>query len=140
MNITTTVVLSENTPAHQTRVKQNLCRWALIELQAKGYSNRVINTAIIRALKDFQGRKLEFIRWVHNTPSYRQNSSFDPKKQSTFISKQAVPAMASVLKKKGYVDNAVEKLVHLMISHAGDTGQCSIASLWQSAKDWPAIR
>ncbi|MET4692297.1 hypothetical protein [Endozoicomonas lisbonensis] len=140
MNKTTSNTLAHDSSSQQAKARQRLYQWALTELQAKGYSNKIINTAILRALKDFQGRKLAFINWVLNTPSYRQNSQFDPQKQSSFIINQAAPAMASLLRKKGYVDEAVDQLVGLMISHAGDTGHCSIAGLWQSAKDWPVVR
>ena len=138
-NKTTKMSLTGYTSSLQARSRQKLYQWALSELLSKGYSRRIINTAILRALKKFKGRKLLFISWVQNAPSYRQSTRFDPQKQSSFVLNQAAPAMASLLRKKGYGDEAVDKLVGLMITHAGDTGHCSIAGLWQSAKDWPAV-
>ena len=140
MSRITEISLAGYTSSQQAKARQKLYQWALTELQAKGYSRRIINTAILRALKDFKGRKLLFISWVQNVPSYRQSNRFDSQKQSAFILNQASPAMASVLRKKGYGEEAVHKLVGLMITHAGDTGHCSIAGLWQSAKDWPVAR
>lgn len=140
MNKVTKLSLPSYDSSRQAKARQRLYQWALTELLAKGYSRRIINTAIMRALKKFKGRKLAFISWVQSTPSYCQKPSFDPQKQSSFILNQVAPAMGSMLIKKGYSHSAVDKLVGLMITHAGDTGHCSIAGLWQSAKDWPDAR
>ena len=123
-----------------SRSRQLLCRWALKELLAKGYSRRAINRAIIHALKQSEENKLAFIKWVQKKPSYHQSRLFNPERHSAFVMNQVTPAIEFSLKNKGYGQEAIEQITGMMLTNAGDSGHCSIAKLWKSASNWPAAQ
>ena len=132
----TTVPLSA--PAYSAaKARQRLYKWALKELLAKGYARRAINKTIIQALKQVDGNKLAFIRWIQSKPSYHKPEQFDLCKHSSFVINQVTPAIEFNLGSKGYGDAAIQRITGLILANAGDTGYCSIADLWKSTKEWP---
>lgn len=128
------------TSSPASRARQRLYKWALKELLAKGYARSAINQSILSGLRQVDGNKLDFIRWIQGKPSYHEPEQFDPRKHSSFVINQVAPAIEFNLKSKGYGNAAIQRITGMMLTDAGDTGHCSIASLWKSVKDWPAAR
>ena len=118
-------------------VALHLYHWALRELSAKGYSARASDKAISKALYQLQGRKVEFIKWVNDKPSYESLEQKRLRKGKSFVECQLTRAVNHILKEKSYPNEVARDLARRLIQHGGGPEHCDISAVLSAARHWP---
>ncbi|MRI33373.1 hypothetical protein EOPP23_10290 [Endozoicomonas sp. OPT23] len=119
-------------------VALHLYQWALRELIAKGYSARASDKAISKALYQLQGRKIEFVKWVNDKPSYESLEQKALLREKAFVKCQLTRTVYRILTRKGYSHSAAKDLTKRLIQHSGGPEHCDINAVLAAARHWPS--